>query len=198
MDDNNIYSLTRKIELKQQNNMDTGSDVKELIDNILSASTSSESLTSAIGLDSDSSKELESYIGDAKKFPFRDLELTLDYAGEIIRLLEKELETDTDKGRQMQLISRLACVQWHFNNVSKPLTKEYLTNTPVTSYILISPYMDVDSEMAKKELSDFRDIIENTKNALSAKDLKLLYKCNADIMTVSTNLTQYRYCIDTQ
>ena len=197
MDDNKIYSLTRKIELKQQNNMDTGNDVKELFDNIISASSSSESLTSAIGRDSDSAKELESYIGDAKNFPFRDLELTLDYAEEIFGLLEKELEEDTDKGRQMQLISRLSCVQWHFNSVSKPLTKEYLTNAPVTTYTLLSPYMDVDIEMAKKELSDYRDIIRNTKKALSDKDLKQLYKCNADIMTVSTNLTQYRYCIDT-
>lgn len=194
---NDIFNLVSKINLKQLNNIDASTDAKELKDTLGELSATSESLSSAFGLDKESCDELEECIGSAKAFPMRDLEVTLEYMESVAELLENELKADIqDIEKQKALINRITCAQWHFNSVSKPLTKEYLTSNPVSTYILISPYMDVDSAMAEKELSDYKKIIEDSRKALLDKDLKALYKCNADIMTVSTNLTQYRYSID--
>ena len=195
---NEIQYLLDKIRQKQLNNMDTSSDSKMLDDMTKEAAGHSESLSSALGLDNESIKELEDCIGNAKRFPMLDLELTIDYAEGIINLLEKEFVSDKqDIQEQKALISRIACVQWHFNAISKPLTRQYLSTTPVTTYIMISPYADVDKDMALDEVRDYKNIIESAKEVLKDKDLEKLYKVNADLMTVSTNLTQYRYCIDT-
>lgn len=194
---NDIFNLVSKINLKQLNNMDTSSETSTLKATLEEITRSDKSVCSAFGLDAESMEELEACIGSAKAFPFRDLEITLDYMESVAELLEDELNSKTQSiEKQKSLIDRVACAQWYFNSVSKPLTREYLTSNPVSTYILISPYMDVDSAMAEKELSDYKKIIEDSRKALLDKDLKALYKCNADIMTVSTNLTQYRYSID--
>ncbi len=194
---NDIFSLVSKISLKQLNNMDANHEATVLNDALEEISRSDKSICASFGLDAECMEELETCIGNAKAFPFRDLEITLDYMESVAELLENELNADEiNLEKQKALINRAACAQWHFNSVSKPLTRDYRTSTSVTTYILISPYIDVTREMALSEVADYKKIIEDARNVLLDKDLKALYKCNADIMTVSTNLTQYRYSID--
>ena len=199
-DKNKLPNLTQKIILKQNSGMDVKKDSEMLINELREKASKIPSLASALGMDTDASKELAEYVGEHMNFPLKDLEETLAYARAVAELLEDEfnLKEDDSKsiGRQKLILDRIAAVQWHFNNVSKTLTSEYLTTNKVTTYGLISPYIGVNMDMAKEELKNYYKILEEADKALKDKDMKALYKCNADLMCVSTNLIQYRYFLE--
>lgn len=197
MDLNEIERLTKKIELKQNSALDIDREAAALMNELKAKSQKSDSLSSALGLNADAKGSLDGYIGTAKNFPLLDLEKTIEFGLHHAQLLKHELENpgeETDSLTQKSLIDAIACAQWHFNEVSKALTSEYRTTEKVTSYSMISPLMGVDTDMALNEISCYEKVAEETKKVLAQKDLKALYKCNADIMTISTNITQYRYC----
>lgn len=190
--------LTNKISIKQLNNMNITSEAAVLNENLKDLANSSSTFSSALGLNKEAGRELEEYIGEAMGFPFLNLEKTLEFALSKVRALREEIEKSPDSPDvtlQKSLIDRIASAQWHFNRLTKELAREYLTTETVSTYDKLSPYMDVDSNMVLKELSDYEVIASETKEVLASKDLKGLYKCNADIMVVSTNITQYKYCI---
>ncbi len=198
MSNKEIDKLINKISLKQNNNMDVSNEAKELASSLAEKALTSKRLSALLSYETDGAGELEEYIRDAKRFPLYDLEQTI-YLGLVKAQKLKEVLSvpSPNKNKIIDLISAISAVQWHFNEVSKPLTSEYITSDrSVTSYSLISPYMDIDTDMVIKELTDYEAIVKETLKALADKDMKALYKCNADIMTVSGNIGQYIFVIN--
>ena len=194
MSNEELQKLTGKISIKQLNGMSIDKEAAELYESLYEKAESSDTLSSAIGRNQKATDALDGFIKDDTAFSLYMLERMLEFGLETAKELSKELKNpSSDAAVQRELIDKIATMQWRFNTISKKLTSDYRTTEKVSTYDMISPYMEIDADMVLKELKDYEDILKSTKDALTSKDLKALYKCNADIMTVSTNIVQYIY-----
>ena len=190
---NDLERLARTVQIKERNGEDYTIEYAEMKRQLFESAKTSESTADFLGLNEEANAELKNYIGDAGNFPYLDLEKTIEY----LKKKADEIESITkenvfDKKKFFYQAARASTAQWHFNYVSKPLTKEYL-NTIYSTYLQLSPYTnEIDREDLEIEVESLQDIIADAKNVVKNKDLKGIYKTNADLHIVMCNIMTIR------
>ena len=184
-----LERLARTVQLKEQNGQDISKEYAELKRQLFESAKTNESTADLLGLNEEVNAELMTYIGDAKNFPYLDLEKTIEYLKERADEIERITKKDTfDKEKFFYQAARASAARWNFNYVSKPLTREYL-NTIYSAYLQLSPYTEeIDREDLEIEVESLQDIITDAIKVVKDKDLKGIYKVNADLHIVMCNI----------